>query len=127
MTADEIFAIAKKATIKTSDKGGGQGVVVGESLILTAAHCLPWTCGGEMADGLAVSGPKHLIINTPMGEIKSAILAVEPVSDIAVLGPLDLQDCRSEEDAKEADKFEFFMRSVKPIPIQRTLPKRQRI
>lgn len=70
-----------KATIRLPKKGG-QGVVVANGLILTAAHCIDWSPGGGMVLG-------DFFLETIVCDgrrIRGAVLAVEPVSDIAVLG-----------------------------------------
>lgn len=95
------------ATVRILKKGG-QGVLVGGGLILTAAHCIDFECKGGMALG------DYFIedIRTTKGKLKAAPLAVEPVSDIAVLGSLDQQVL-----FREAEKFENFCEKVKPISL----------
>jgi hypothetical protein len=66
---------------------GGRGVLVGE-VILTAAHCSRWTSDSSMIVG---DTPIEVIKTRRGDRIRVTPLAVEPVSDIAVLGCLDNQ------------------------------------
>ncbi len=96
-----------KATV-TFLRKEGQGILVNGNLILTAAHCIDFSCEGEMALD------HHFIedIKTIEGELKVAPLCVEPVSDIVVLGSLDGQTF-----FKESMDFEKFCQHTKPIPL----------
>lgn len=79
------------------------------NLIITAAHCIHWRIEGSMALG------DYFIedINTSSGEkLKVMPMAVEPVSDIAVLGPLDNQQFFD-----EVEEFENFCERTKPVAI----------
>src|SRR5262245_62003024 len=74
----------------------GQGVLVPGGFILTAAHCIEWSREGRMALG------EHFTerVETADGrKFVAAVVAAEPVSDIAVLGPADpqrmLDDCEA--------------------------------
>jgi V8-like Glu-specific endopeptidase len=74
-----------KATVSLLGQGG-QGVLVRNNLILTAAHCINFYCDGRMTLG------DYFIeeIKTSEGrKLKVTPYAVEPVSDIVVLGSLD--------------------------------------
>jgi hypothetical protein len=95
------------ATVKISKKEG-RGVLVRNQLILTAAHCINFNCEGYMVLG------DHFIeeIETINGRLKVEVYAVEPVSDIAVLGQLDVQDFEDEN-----DKFIDFCEKVKPVEL----------
>lgn len=64
---------------------GGQGVVVFGGYILTAAHCLPWSRGRELWFDDVVT----VEFRSRDRVYKSQVLAIEPVADIAILGPLD--------------------------------------
>jgi len=78
---------------------GGQGVVVPGTFILTATHCIKWNGQGAMALG------DYFIedITTKSGtKLRVRPLAADPVSDLAVLGPLDEQEFSHEYDAFEA-------------------------
>jgi hypothetical protein len=94
--------------IVTVTKKGGQGVLVADNLILTAAHCVNFSCEGEM-----VLGEWYIEeIETTLGRLKVCPLAIEPVSDIAVLGALDGQTFPDEQ-----EQFENFCMHVKPVSI----------
>ncbi len=104
-----MYTDVAKATVTLLRKGG-QGVLVSSNLILTAAHCINYECEGGMVLG------DYFIekIKTGERELKVSPLAVEPVSDIAVLGSLDKQEF-----SKEADDFEKFCEDTKPVPLCR--------
>jgi hypothetical protein len=89
-------------------KTGGQGVLIKNGFIVTAAHCIEFKCDGSM-----VSGDYFIEeIETIHGKFKVSPWAVEPVNDIAILGPLDGQVFPDEELG-----FEEFCEKVKPIPL----------
>jgi len=75
---------------------GGRGVFT-SGVILTAAHCITFTTEGEMALG------DDFVEEVRAGarRLKVAPLAVEPVSDIALLGALDDQVFYEEAQAYE--------------------------
>jgi hypothetical protein len=84
MELGNIYTDIAKATVTTLRRGGGQGVLVNGNLIITAAHCLDWSCDGELVLR------KHSVeVRTRQGELKVTPIAIEPVKDIAVLGSLD--------------------------------------
>jgi len=98
----------EKATV-TILKTGGRGVLINGKLIITAAHCVTYKVSGEMALG------EYFIeeIETVQGKrLKVSPLAVEPVSDIAVLGSLDDQALPT-----ESDEFGKFCEKTKPTPV----------
>ena len=90
---------------------GGSGVLVPGSLIITAAHCIEWNCTGAMA---AWSGPRPLVeIRTHRGQnFLLEPYAVEPCSDIAVLGPADRENL-----AQDCAAFDEFCQSTKPVTV----------
>lgn len=83
----------------------------GYNFIITAAHCVEFSVDtGMMMNDI---NPERII--TASGtEIKVNILAVEPVSDIAVLGNIDAQEF-----PEEAEKFNTFCKNTKKIKIFR--------
>lgn len=105
--SDKLKKQVENATVKIIRRGG-QGVVVRGGLILTAAHCVEFTCVGYMALG------DYYIeeIETSSGILKAAPLAVEPVKDIAVLGPPDEQAF-----CEEAEAYEEWHKNIEPIPL----------
>jgi hypothetical protein len=97
-----------KATVRLLERQG-QGVLVPGGFILTAAHCVNWSCQGEMVLGDYFVEP----IKVASGEVlKVGPLVVEPVNDIAILGELDNQAFYH-----EANAFEEFCENTVPIPI----------
>lgn len=95
------------ATVRLPEKGG-QGVVVPNGLILTAAHCIGWSSEGEMA-----LGEYYLeTIECARRQIRVSVLAVEPVLDIAVLGPPDNQAL-----ADDAKAYDETLELVAPVEI----------
>ncbi|HYK90287.1 MAG TPA: serine protease [Acidobacteriota bacterium] len=100
----------EKATVKLTKKRG-QGVLVKGNCILTAAHCITYSGNGEMALGDYFTED----IQTQRGAFKASPLAVEPVSDIAVLGAVDGQ--ATEEFFQEWCRFEDFCEKTKPVEL----------
>jgi len=100
----------EKATVTIWKEGeSGRGVLVDGNLILTAAHCIDWAAevGGYM------SLREHYIVDIRLHdgtELKTNISAIEPCSDIAVLGTPDTQVFY-----KEGLAFEEFCEKTTPI------------
>jgi hypothetical protein len=90
---------------------GGSGVLVPGSLIITAAHCIEWNCTGAMS---AWSGARPLVeIRTNRGQkIRLEPYAVEPCTDIAVLGPTDYEHL-----TEDCEAFDEFCQSTKPVTV----------
>ncbi len=109
MLRESMYTNVEKATVTLLGKGG-QGVLVNNNMIITAAHCIAYECQGDMILG------EYFIENIKAGErqLKVTPLAVEPVSDIAVLGSLDDQEF-----SKDADDFEKFCEDTNPVPLCR--------
>lgn len=106
----DIFSIIEMATITIPQKGG-QGILVKNQMILTAAHCVDYSLSGGM-----VLGDYYIEeIKTQSGNLKVTPLCIEPLSDIAVLGALDNQEFFS-----EVEQFDEFCRNTQPIRICRT-------
>jgi len=97
----------KKVTV-TFKKLGGRGVLVQGNLIITAAHCIEFSVKGEMALGEYFTET----IKTSHGDLIVSPIALEPLSDIAVLGPIDGQEM-----PEEAEKFELFCEAVNRVII----------
>jgi len=107
MLKDHTMKNISKATVCIVKKGG-QGVLVGGNLIVTAAHCITFDVEGGMVLG------DYFIeeIKTKGRNLRVGPLAVEPVSDIAVLGALDEQAF-----GKEVDKYKAFCQKTSPVPL----------
>ena len=100
--------------IRTKERGNGQCVLVEGGLIITAAHCMDWDCNGMMALGEFYLSK----IITCSADLIASTLAVEPVSDIAVLGAPDDQSSPD-----EALAFDEFVGGISPVKLQRLPPK----
>jgi hypothetical protein len=100
--------------IHTKERRNGQCVLVEGGLIITAAHCIEWDCTIRMA----VGGVYLSTIRTGSGDLIVSTLAVEPVSDIAVLGCPDDQDM-----PKEVFAYDEFVEGISPVKLQRLPPK----
>ena len=102
-----MFADIEKSIVRLVGLGG-QGVVVGGDMILTASHCIEYTTDIRMAanedfiECFEANGRQYM----------ASPKAVEPVSDIAVLGEPDNQTF-----TEQADNYLEFVRSVVPVPI----------
>jgi hypothetical protein len=104
--------IVMNATVRT--KTGGQGVLIPGHMVTTAAHCIKWNGDGAMALG------DYFIenITTKSGlQLRVTPLAIDPVSDIAVLGALDYQEFGSDVDA-----YEQWCEDTQPVPLMMTPP-----
>ena len=108
----EIKKLVSQATftLRTRKNGNGQCVMIGGGLVITAAHCLDWNCTGMMAMG------EYCLekIATAHGDVIANTIAVEPVSDIAVLGCPDDQALSA-----EAEIFDAFCEQITPLRLQR--------
>jgi len=108
MLDETIQAHVAKATVKVT-KGEGQGVLVGGNIVLTATHCIEWEEEGQMVLG------EHYVeeIETSNEEIlKVKPLAVEPVSDMTALGPLDDQTF-----SDEYERFCSYCEATDPVSL----------
>ncbi len=86
-TLKEIRSSVANATV-TFVRTGGQGVLVRDSFIVTAAHCLEY----DAKDGMAIALGAHLLVKVAAANGKTfpvTPLVIEPCADVAVLGPLD--------------------------------------
>ena len=109
MPKESIYANVEKATVSILGKGG-QGVLVNDELIITAAHCITYSLEGEMALGDLFTEK----IKTHEREFTVALLAVEPVTDIAILGPTDHYEIWNEQ-----IEFERFCKDTNPVTLCR--------
>jgi hypothetical protein len=98
----------ERATVRLPRRGG-QGVLVPGRLIVTAAHVIGWTAEGEMAYGDDFA---EGITGADETSMQVGVRAVEPVSDIAVLGGLDDQEA-----LKHVEAFEAFCGRTKPVAL----------
>ena len=100
-----------KATVKLEN---GQGVLVPGNFIITAAHVVKFDCRGIMALDEPEYGEFHVerIRCSQYGYVEGVTVAVEPVSDIAVVGPMDGQ-----ERGEQCQAFERFCEKTKPVPL----------
>ncbi len=88
---------------------GGQGVLIPGGFVITAAHCIKWNGEGSMAMGDTFIEP----IRTRSGRrLRVSPCFVDPVSDIAALGPLDDQECFDDVMA-----FEEWTEATEPISL----------
>ncbi len=108
-SVEQRLSAVANATVMLTKKGG-QGVLVYGNMILTAAHCINYSCDGSMVLG------DHFIEDFQSGEreLKVSPWAVEPMADIAVLGSLDNQTFDD-----EAEAFEQFCEETEPVPLCR--------
>jgi S1-C subfamily serine protease len=105
--------LINEATFSIHQSSGGRGlcILVQGGYVLTAAHCLEWDCSARMAFGHSP------LITISSGERSYQVraVAVEPVSDIAVLA-------NPEEDIPEWEVFEEFVASMTPVKLQHRVP-----
>ena len=87
----KLYKSIEEATI-TLLKKGGQGILVKNKMILTASHCVSYDLSGRMALG----GYYSERLETNSGYCIAVPIFIEPVSDIAVLGPVDDQELFNE-------------------------------
>src|ERR1043165_2135709 len=102
-----IRKIIERATVSLPKKQG-QGVLVPGNLIVTAAHCIDFSVEGGMVLGDRFI--EEFRANRTL--IKATPLAVEPVSDIAVIGPLDSQDA-----PRAIERVEAFCDCTTPVRV----------
>lgn len=107
---DSIYADVANATVSILEKVG-QGVLVNDYSIITAAHCINYSLEGGMVLGDLF--PEK--IKTRKGELMVRPVAVEPVKDIAVLSELDNQAF-----PEEAEEFWSFCDDTNPVPLCRS-------
>ena len=106
MTEEFSRAEVEAATVRLVDTGG-LGVLVTGDIIVTAAHCINSKYDGSMIQRYFIHN-----IDTVSGKLKAMPLAVEALSDVAILGAPDNQEL-----SNEAEEFEEFCSAIKPVPI----------
>ena len=106
-----------RATVRLRETGG-RGVLVPGGFVVTAAHCINWDGHG----GMVLGDPYLTKIVTASGEeLVLQVHAVEPVSDVAVLGPIEIQERLSDLLA-----FEAWSEQTRPAPVRRWVPVTER-
>lgn len=108
---DKLRARIEKATVSFPDKLA-KGVLIKNNMILTASHCVKYKLSGKM--DLASGENYHENIQTWSGNLKIAPLAIEPVSDIAVLGTMDDQEFES-----DYEEYDYFCKNTSPMKISK--------
>lgn len=114
MLSEKTKALVSNATVGLP-RLGGRGVLVKGNLIVTAAHCINFKSDGSllMIDRFSPHSIDFVEeIETVGGKLKVVPWAVEPVHDIAVLGPLDGQAFYD-----EVLGFDRFCKKVKPLTL----------
>jgi Trypsin-like peptidase domain len=110
MLSPDTQRLVTDATVALSnERRRSQGVLIGGHLIATAAHCLNWS-----GTGMMVLGERFIEnVRTKHGHhLKASPVAVDPVSDVAVLGCLDEQEF-----PEEAKQFEQFCEATTPLSL----------
>src|SRR5262245_44270470 len=97
----------------------GQGVLVGGQLILTAAHNVLYLLDQQSERplasalvGLSLGDYAIVPLETSHGLLYAAPYAIEPISDIAVLGALDNQEC-----GEQVEAYEAWCEAVTPVSL----------
>lgn len=126
MLPDRLKERVEKATVTVSttrQPQAGRGVLVPGGFILTAAHCVTWSCEDDIKGGLQC----HFLFGLSNDDLKPFIVeieafdgtklyvvpyAVEPVNDISVLGRLDGQRFY-----EAWERYEDWHESIKPVPL----------
>ncbi len=114
--SEEIKKLVAGATFKihSRDRGKGLCVLIEGDLVITASHCANWDSTGNMV----TNGEGYLNnIKTKVGDFLATTLAVEAVSDIAVLGSPDPQNYYYESVA-----FDESCEPVIPVKLLKNIP-----
>jgi hypothetical protein len=102
----------EKATV-TLIENVAKGVLIENNMILTASHCVNYSLAGDMD---LESGENYFEeIDTWSGKLKVAPIAIELISDIAVLGSMDDQEYYS-----DYEQFEYFCRNTVPVRVSKS-------
>jgi hypothetical protein len=103
----DIRARVEAATVRLPGLDG-QGVLVRGGYMLTAAHCVEWSGEG----GMALGGRFMELVEARGGRtFRASGVGVEPVADVAALGPADDQEL-----AEDAKAFQAFVGEVEGVP-----------
>lgn len=105
---NELLQSIDKATVSIPGLEG-QGVLLHNQLLLTAAHCINFSTIGAMALGEEVLTE----IETSESRFKLEPIFIEPTCDIAVLSAADYERCPEDDEL-----FEGFCQKTKPIQIE---------
>jgi hypothetical protein len=103
----------ERAVIKV---GEGRGCVVeagGDYLIITAAHCLPSVPRCDAAASLEERTYQNLL--GPLGQaptVWAECKFIDPIADIAVLGPPDNQAC-----SEQSDAYQKLLADMSALPV----------
>jgi len=76
----------EKAVVGTHNSEG-RGILLKKKFIITAAHCVPWT-----SENMALYLYNYVEIEKGNIRIKVNVMFLDPISDIAILGPADDQN-----------------------------------
>ncbi len=92
----------------------GRGVLVAGGFIVTAAHCINWDSHGGM-----VLGDHHIeeIVTASGDKFRLSPWAVEPVSDVALLGASDCDELWD-----DVELFESWQERTKPVLLSKWIP-----
>jgi hypothetical protein len=106
MLSEQLKAVVEKAAVSITGKGG-RGALVESGLIVTAAHCVNFSCEYPMAEDFWLEE-----IKTDTGTFRLSPYAVEPCHDVAILGEPDNQQPAFQDDV---DGFETFCAETEPL------------
>jgi len=111
MLSDALQKKIESAVVRIEGKKG-RGTLIHGEFVLTAAHCIDCEYDGTMFQGLG----QHLetVVTQDGRSFRMAPCAVEPVSDIAVLGEADDQEL-----PEDSQQFQTFRDSTEPVKISR--------
>jgi len=96
-------------------KKRGQGVLVTGGLVLTAAHCIEWHTGG----GMTLEDTYEVVETKAGARLLMRILFVDPVADLAVMGPPDDQG-----PPEVVEGYERFSGATAPVAVGDLAPPR---
>jgi hypothetical protein len=119
--AMSVLDVVAAATVKihTQRLRAARGVLVAGGYILTAAHCIEIDGAfNDLFTGMAQGDSYRVSITTASGlEIATDVCMLEPVSDLAVLAPIDRDN-----NPYQAGRFVEFVQTTRPLPLAPCLP-----